>query len=311
MRSREPLGIGIGMGFGLLLVLVGGVIPLASSCDEPVPENNSCDGPWFEPFLAVETESTADLSCAEAEELTDAPPFAETCQATVALAGQIVDHQSGDPVADIDLDVHHGDDLEAAADWSATSDDAGAVADDVPLCTPIAYVTDRGADGDARVTLGQHVIIAPNEDGDVAFDFRSVANGTLSLITLILGVDLDDQNGFIFGKAVGCDGDVAVDKLQVLVRDDSCSVPATYSPGYTSNELPDAFARSTTPDGFFFVSNIPPGTWTLEGYVRDGESFRLVASAPLVVRAGQVSLVDLQIGRSDGLRLKAGCTSGC
>jgi hypothetical protein len=88
-------------------------------------------------------------------------------------------------------------------------------------------------------------------------------------------------------------------------------VPATYAPGYTNNELPDAFARATTPDGFYFVSNIPPGTWTLEGYVRDGESFRLVASAPLVVRAGQVSLVDLQIGRSDGIRLKAGCTSGC
>jgi hypothetical protein len=44
--------------------------------------------------------------------------------------------------------------------------------------------------------------------------------------------------------------------------------------------------------------------------VTDGASFRLVASAPITVRAKEVTLVDLQLGRGDGLRLKAGC-SGC
>src|SRR5688500_2965470 len=116
----------------LLSLLLLGVL----SCDEPVPENNSCDGPWFEPFLAAETESTSDLSCAET--LSDAPPFAASCQATAALAAQTVDHQSGDPVASIDVDVHQSDDLGADPDWSATSDEAGAVAHDIPLCTPIA-----------------------------------------------------------------------------------------------------------------------------------------------------------------------------
>jgi hypothetical protein len=288
------------------------VLPLfaaLAACDEPVPENNSCDGDWFVPFLANETESTSDLSCAEA--LSDAAPFDAACQTTAALEGQIVDHQSGDPLPDIGVTVHHGDDLGAAADWTATSDADGAVAHDVPLCTPIAYVTDRGND-DARVTFGQHVILTPGDDGAApAFDFRSVANGSISLITLILGVDLKDENGFAFGKAVGCDGDVAVEKLQVLVRDENCTVPPLFSPGYTTNELPDAFARATTADGFFFVSNVPPGTWTLEGYVTDGDSFRLVASAPMTVRAKEVTLVDLQIGRSDGVRLKANCTSGC
>jgi hypothetical protein len=296
--------------FAPLVVAPLVVAPLAvlSSCDEPVPENNSCDGAWFEPFLAAETDSTADLSCAEA--LSAEPAFAASCQARAALAGRAVDHQSRDPIVGASVEVHESNDLDASPDWSATSGELGVIEHDVPLCTPIAYQNDRG-DGNARVTTGQHVIIAPDDAGDVAFDFRSVGNGTLSLITLILGDELDDANGFIFGKVVGCDGEIAVDKVQALVRDENCSVPSTYSPGYTTNETPDAFARATTDDGFFFVSNIPPGTWTLEGYVRDGESFRLVASAPIVVRASQVSLVDLQIGRSDGVRLKAGCTSGC
>lgn len=290
------------------------VLTAALGCDEPVPENNSCDGPWFAQFLAGEVESPSDLSCAQgAPAAPDAPsPFDASCQVNAELEGQTVDHQSRDPVGDMALDVFHSNDLAADPDWSATSDEAGAVAHEVPLCSPIAYVTERSTPDEARVTFGQHVIIEPGEDGAApAFDFRSVKNDTLGLITLILGVDLDDANGFIFGKAVGCDGDAAVEKMQVLVRDESCSVPATYSPGYTSNEIPDAFARATTADGFFFVSNIPPGDWTLEGYVTDGDSFRLVAAAPLTVRAGQVAMVDLQIGRSDGLRLKAGCTSGC
>lgn len=286
-------------------------VSLLASCDEPVPENDSCEGAWFEPFLAPESESTGDLSCAEGA-LSVEPAFDAACQVNAELAGQVVDHQSSDPAPDIDVDVFHSNDLSSDPDWSATSDAEGAVAHEVPLCTPIAYRTDRGADGNARVTFGQHVIIEPGEDGAApSFDFRSVANGTISLITLILAVDLKDENGFVFGKAAGCDGDVAVDKVQILVRDESCSVPQSFSPGYTTNETPDAFARATTADGFFFGSNVPPGEWILEGYVRDGESFRLVASAPITVRAKEVTLVDLQLGRSDGVRLKERCRSGC
>jgi hypothetical protein len=130
------------------------------------------------------------------------------------------------------------------------------------------------------------------------------------LVTLILGVELADENGFVFGKVAGCDGDTAVDKVQILVRNDTCSVPQSFSTGYTDNELPSGFVNATTDDGFFFASNVPPGEWTLEGYVKTTDGFRLIAAAPMAVRAREVTLVDLQIGRSDGVRTKAGCR-GC
>src|SRR5688572_7007049 len=104
------------------------VIPLLAvlvlvACDEPVPENNSCDGAWFAQFLADETESTSDLSCV-GDALVDTP-FDPACQITAALAAQTVDHQSKDPVAGMSVTVHHSDDFAAAADWTATSDENG------------------------------------------------------------------------------------------------------------------------------------------------------------------------------------------
>ncbi len=298
--------------FGSFVVVVG-LVPLMGvfGCKQPVPENNTCDGDWFSQFLADEPAPEADLSCA-AGALTDEDPFDASCAVAATLDARTVDHQSKDPVGGMSVDFFAGDDLTAAPDWSATSDADGNLShDDVPLCAPIAYVNDRN-DNDSRVTVGQHVVLEPGDAGAApTFDFRNVANGTLSLVTLILGVDLKDENGFLFGKVAGCDGDVAVDKVQILVHDDNCSVPKAFSSGYTDNELPSAFVRSTTADGFFFGVNVPPGDWTVDGYVKDGDSFRLIASAPISVKAGQVTLADLQIGRSDGLRTFTRCTGSC
>jgi hypothetical protein len=295
----------------VVVVALAGSALLAASCRPEVPENDSCEGDWFTQFLiAGEPDTSADLSCV-GDTLVNDNPFDASCQTTATLDARTVDHQSKDPVGGMTVSFFANDNLDSDASWTETSDGDGLFTQQVPLCTPIAYVNDRN-DNDSRITVGQHVVLEPGENGDApTFDFRNVANGTVSLIATILSVNQKDENGFMFGKVAGCDGDAAVDHVQVLVHDETCSVPKDYLAGYTDNEFPSAFLLSTTTDGFFFGNNIPPGDWVVEGYVNDGDSFKLIASTSISVKAKQVTLADLQIGRSDGVRLHESCTSAC
>ncbi len=287
----------------LPVILAGG----GGACEQPPqPNEDGCAGAWFEAFLREGDPSAADLDCVSDALTHDA--LDETCVADVTIAGTLVDHESSDPVADVELVVFWDNDPSAEIDVTVTSAADGALSVEARVCAPFAYRTDRGTD-EARVTTGQHVIVAPADP--TVFSFRSVREGTVSLITTLLQQDIKDGTGIVFGKAAGCDGDSAVDRVQVLVRDADCKVPADFAAGYTTNRVPDVFLASTSAEGFFFAMNVPPGDWILEGYVPDGDSFRLVAQSPVTVAADEVTLADLAMGRDDGLVVPSACRSGC
>jgi hypothetical protein len=280
----------------------------ALACDPPPPPNDDgCTGDWFADFLRAGDPTTADLQCVGdalgRDDLVDA-----ACAQTATVAADVVDHESSDPIADVPLEVFFGDDAEDDADVDTASDTDGVVSFDAPLCAPLSYRTTR-TDEDARVTVGLHELLAPGDAPQ--FSFRSVRESTVGLIGFALGQELTAGTGIVFGKATGCDGDAAVDRVQVIVRDADCQVPEGFAAGYTTNRVPDAFLASTSEEGFFFAMNIPPGDWTLEGYVPDGDSFRLIAAAPIAIAADEITLADLALGRDDGLVVPPACRDGC
>lgn len=280
----------------------------ALACDPPPPPNeDGCTGEWFADFLRAGDAPAADLACVGdalgREDLVD-----DACTGTTTIAADLVDHESSDPVADVPLAVFFGDDAAAEPDVEISSAADGVVSFDAPQCAPLSYRTAR-TDEDARVTTGMHELIAPGDAPQ--FSFRSVRESTVGLIGFALGQELTEGTGIVFGKATGCDGDAAVDRVQVLVRDADCKVPADFAAGYTTNRVPDAFLASTSAEGFFFAMNLPPGAWVLEGYVSDGDAFRLVAAAPITIAADEVTLADLAVGRDDGLVVPPGCRGGC
>jgi hypothetical protein len=117
--------------------------------------------------------------------------------------------------------------------------------------------------------------------------------------------------GMVFGKAIACNNDDALEGVQIIIRDDACKIPDGSESfiGYTSNKLPDPSLRTTSPDGFFFATNVPPGQWVLEMYVASGEGHRHIGSAPVLVKAVRVSLVDVRVGRDDGVVMPPECLS--
>lgn len=273
---------------------------------DPTPQNDAgCVEDWYVPFLGEVPAAGGDLSCYGGTLENTAP--AAACLSDVTLDGRTVDHQSRNPVGNMAVEVFFDNDASGTPDLAATSDADGNLDGTVPACQPVAYRTDRGDPDEARVTLAQHKVWT-NQDPILEFDFRSVATGTVNLITspLFFGVEIEAGKGMVFGKAVGCDYE-ALENLQVLVRDADCQVPDGSLVGYTTNELPDPGARATTPDGFFFGMNVPPGDWVLEMYRAVGDGFELVGAAPATVEPDGVTLVDIFVGRDDGQVMPMEC----
>jgi hypothetical protein len=282
------------------------LVPLLACSPPPPPNEDGCAGDWFADYLREGEAPEADVSCADGALAHDA--IDETCVADATIDGTLVDHESSDPVADVEIEVFLANAATGDPDQTLTSDAEGKIAVDAKVCAPFAYRTDRGND-EARVTTKQHLILAPGDP--LVHDFRSVRESSVGLIKTLLQQELTEGTGIVFGKAAGCDGDSAVDRVQVIVRDADCKVPPDYAAGYTSNRVPDVFLAATSTEGFFFAMNVPPGDWILEGYVQDGDSFRVVAQTPVTVSAEEVTLADLALGRDDGLVVPPGCRGGC
>jgi len=296
--------------FRLVPLALCSALALTACDDEPIPENNDgCTDDWFAAHLGALDPASGSLACAAGGASGDAAP-AFTCVEERSVPATTVDHQSGDPVPGVDVRLWFTDDHTLGANVDATSDAEAAFTEAMPTCQPFSYRTDRGAGGEARVTLAQHKVLDPAAD-PFTYEFRSVSDATVNLISspLFYGVEVEAGKGMVFGKAIGCDGE-AISNVQVLVRDASCKVPGGSLVGYTSNEIPNTLLRGTSADGYFFAVNVPAGDWVVEMYGDNGDgTFALLGSAPVSMEPDGVTLVDIKAGRSDGLHLPAACVS--
>jgi hypothetical protein len=288
------------------LFAVAAVIAIALvACREPPPENTGgCTEAWFEEIIRDDApEAVGDLSCFEAGSLSDSPADA-ACQSDVTLDATVVDYQEQEPVADVTLSLFGSDDPDASGGDELTSDADGAAEATVQACTPFAYKASRA---DAMDTYGPHVVVG--HETPIEKNFQSVSNGSRSIIELGLQIEISDGNGAVVGLVRGCDEEPLLG-AQVIVRDADCQVPASWVPGYFSNQIPDAFRAETSDDGVWAGMDVPPGEYVAEAYINTGDGLVLLASAPVQVRADSVTVADLHAGRSDGIKLPDSCT-GC
>lgn len=286
------------------------ILAALSSCREPPAENTSCDGDWYEQFLfPAPGELAGDTSCwTPGEEVADEVDPA--CQAEVSVEIQVTDYQDQVPVPGSSLTLYANDSL-ADTSREVTMDDDGIVTETVALCTPTTYRTTR-PEG-ALPTVGLHEVFSPEDPVEV--HFQSISDGSRGLLELTFQKDIAEGNGAIAGRMLGCDGE-PLENAQVIVRDANCGVPTESYAGYFTNQLPDIFRASTSADGVYAVLNVPPGDYTVEMYAPepghaadDPQPHVLAASATLSLAADGATIVDLQLGHTDGVFYPAACAS--
>lgn len=300
------------LSFGLLAptLLALCLLAPALSCREAPPENASCEGDWHEQFLyPAPGELVGDTSCwTPGEEVPDEVDAA--CQSEVSVELQVTDYQDQVPVPEASLTIYAGDALDGEG-RDVTMDDDGIVTESVALCTPIAYRTTRASG--ALPTVGLHEVFSPEEPVEV--HFQSISDGSRGLLELTFQRDIADGNGAIAGRLLGCDGE-PLENAQVIVRDASCSVFTESYVGYFTNQLPDVFRAATSADGVYSALNVPAGDWVVEMYApvpgragEDPQPHVLAASATITLAADGATIVDLQLGHTDGVFYPAECAS--
>jgi hypothetical protein len=294
-----------------LLAIALAIAPLtACPMDGDPPQNDAgCVDGWQDDFLGEVPAAEGDLTCFDGTLASPAPPAA--CQVEAGLDGTTVDHQSSDPIVAVDVELFADNDPRSGGERFCISSLAdGACDGPITMCRALAYRTERQGADEAPRTLQLHKVLYEDPAEDLTYDFRSVSWATVNLITspLFFGIEIEDGKGLLFGKAVGCDYE-ALANIQILLRDANCRVPEGSLVGYTASELPAPGERATTTDGFFFVMNVPPGQYTLEAYRITGDGHELIGSAPAIVEADGVGLVDVFIGRDDGQVMPEECLS--
>lgn len=283
---------------------------LGQACREPTPENTSCDGDWYEQFLyPAPGELVGDVSCwTPGEEVAD--NVDQRCQVEASVEVQVTDYQDQVPVPAASFTLYAGDSLEGEGREVATDDD-GIVTETVLMCTPTTYRSTRSAG--ALPTTGAHEVYSPEEPIEV--HFQSISDGSRGLLELTFQKDVADGNGAVAGRTLGCDGE-PLENAQVILRDAECRVPTDGYTGYFTNQLPDVFRASTSADGVFAFLSVPPGSYTVEMFApvpgratEDPQPHVLAGGAEITVEADGATVVDVQLGHTDGLFYPAACSS--
>ena len=148
-----------------------------------------------------------------------------SCVESVPLQGEIEDFQSGDAAPDMAVEIFFGDVPEGTADVNATSDVHGVVTGgDVPTCTAWASRATNPNDHEAPPAIQMHW--SESHKTPMNAFFNSVNSGTLTLMSVLLGVDPDTTKGFAAGTIYGCDaGHTPVAHAQVVLRSQDGTYP--------------------------------------------------------------------------------------
>jgi len=303
----------------LLLSSLSFVVATQAACmsEDPVDagDHATCEESWAERALPplAERSGTAvsgDLSCSAA---TDAPARWLTvdaaCIERAQLTGKAIDPHLGYAFGGVVYEFFFSDVDNGLAEVIRTSNEDGTLSNVfVPTCAPFTYVATGDRDT-ALPTTRQHIAVPFEETwaGDLTF-FSGAAVATLASL---LGESLIAGRGALFGRVVGCDGAPIVG-AHVVVRDGACRAidDEGGATGYTrfgAFAVVDPALRATSDDGGFFAVNVPEGGYVVEAFVTDGEVTRPIGRAPVAIAGDEVALVDVQVGRADGVALPAAC----
>ena len=81
---------------------------------------------------------------------------------------------------------------------------------------------------------------------------------------------------------------------------------------YFVDEFPARPQAWTSEDGLWILLDVPPGDWTVDGYVSDGAGgYTKVSSTQLNVVAGSINISSLYGGLRDGVKMPEECLSAC
>lgn len=295
------------------------VVAASSACTSEGPvdagEHAACDEAWAERALPPldERRGTAvsgDLSCsADTDDPARWLTVDAACIDRAQLTGKAIDPHLGYAFGGVVFEFFHGDIDNGLAESIRTSNEDGTLSNVfVPSCAPFTYVA-TGDPDTALPTTRQHLAVPHGEAwaGDLTF-FSGAAVATLGSL---LGESLVEGRGALFGRVIGCDGAPVVG-AHVAVRDGACRAiddegASTAYTRFGAFTLVDPALVATSDDGGFFAVNVPEGGYVVEAFVTDGDVTRPIGRAPVAVAGDEVALVDVQVGRADGVALPAAC----
>jgi hypothetical protein len=261
-------------------------------------------------YITVTDPPVGDLSCFSGVLGIESP--AAGCVAQRQMNGLVSDFQLGDPVDDATVEFFHRDVIDGPPDAIMESDPNGVFIAEIDTCKPFTYrvFTDPLLDL-TKVTIESHDVMPNLGPISPTHEINSVSSVTYALIPGLLGLNPDLDKGIVAGRAYGCDGE-SLEGLQVVVRDSSGVVPEGTVVKYFVDDFPKREQMHTSEDGLWIVMDVPPGTWTVEGYVADGVGgWSLVAKTELNVVADSINISSIYTGISDGVKMPPECLTAC
>ncbi len=240
------------------------------------------------------------------------------CVAQRSMQGMVLDFQSDDPVDDATVEIFQTDTTANAPEVVVETDPSGMfTASDVYACQPFTYrvSTDEALD-ETKVTIEAHDVMTNNGPTvSPSHEMRSVSSVTYQLIPNLLGISPDVSKGIVAGRAYDC-GSGYLEGMQVVIHDGDSEttgqVPDGVSAKYFVDEFPARAQAWTSEDGLWILLDVPPGTWTVDGYVSDeAGGYTKVSSTQLNVVAGSINISSLYGGLRDGVKMPEECLSAC
>lgn len=295
---------------------------LAQACASDVGDANvdagsttSCDEGFAERALPPPAERTeittvGDVSCAaDVDDPARWISVDAACMDRTQLTGKAIDPHLGYAFGGVDFEFFFGDVDNGLAESIRTSNEDGTLSGVfVPTCVPFTYVA-TGDPDTALPTTRQHLALPFAEAwaGDLTF----FSGAAVAVQSALLGESLIDGRGALFGRVIGCDA-APVGGAFIVLRDGACRTIADEGGalGYTrlgAFTLVDPSAIATSEDGGFFVANVPEGHYVVEAFATVEGALVALGRAPVAVVGNEVALVDVQVGRADGVALPAGC----
>lgn len=261
-------------------------------------------------FINVTDAPVGNLSCFTGE--LGVETAAAGCVAQRPMSGLVTDFQDGDPVDDATVEIFMNDVIDGPPDNIYESDPNGVFSAEVNACEPFTYriSTDPLLD-QTKVTIESHDVMPNMGPITPTHEVNSVSSVTYALIPGLLGLNPDPDKGIVAGRAYDCDGE-NLQGLQVVVRDSSGNVPDGVVGKYFVDDFPKREQMHTSEDGLWILMDVPPGQWTVDGYVADGAGgHSLVASTQLKVLENSINISSIYTGISDGVKMPSECLTAC
>jgi hypothetical protein len=178
--------------------------------------------------------------------------------------------------------------------------------------TPDGMSAPTGGDGATRLTVppGSYRVIfrtfgAPNTIETIEFNRAfddgarvSVSQATKSEIPALLNLAPDDTKGVVAGSQRDC-AEKELGGITVAISSDAGAVDPKnifYFQDFGASRVPSLAQKWTSGDGAFAGLNVPPGnaTVTASGLLTDGGSLTKLGTGVAPVRAGSITIVQLE-----------------